>query len=163
MLPNAGSPLISNRFNHCILCHPKRKSSAIHSAHHRLPAVPLGSFYWSYILFFLPKVLYQLPILNISFKQCKEYMLIVLQALLPNFTRKGIPPLTLYYMVLKLMGGLQLPRLHTCQGLIEQYDYSLVMSTSRTKWASLTFNYYQARVHSFSITHTTLMEHAVRG
>jgi hypothetical protein len=72
--------------------------------------------YWSYIIYLIPKICYQLPLLTLNLKQCETIVSIVIQALLPKLhinrnTARAIIHGPEDY------GGIGLPHLYTCQGL----------------------------------------------
>lgn len=74
--------------------------------------------FWSYILFLIPKLCYQLPCLALSKSQYDSLMSIVLTALLPKLPINRNTARSIIHGPIEL-GGLNIPNLYTYQGLIK--------------------------------------------
>lgn len=78
----------------------------------------MGKAYWSYILYFIPKINYQLPLLSLTIEQCDSLMSIVLQALLSKLHVNRNTARSIVYSP-EDYGGMALPHLYVLQGMMK--------------------------------------------
>jgi len=72
--------------------------------------------YWSYVIYFIPKICYQLPLLSLTRQQCESLMFIVLEALLPKLHINRNTSRAIIHGP-DCLGGMGIINLYTHQGI----------------------------------------------